>query len=33
LLLRHQPWNAHIDTENYKSVDRIHSLAEALEFL
>lgn len=33
LLLRHQKWNADISTEKYKSVDRIHSLAEAVEFL
>lgn len=33
LLLRHQPWNAHIDTSKYKSVHRIYSLAEAQPFL
>jgi hypothetical protein len=33
LLLRHQPWNADIDTSEYKTVDRIHSLAEAVEYL
>lgn len=33
LFLRHKPWNADIDTMKYKSVDRIHSLAGAVEFL
>lgn len=33
LLLRHQPWNAGIDDSNSKTTDRIHSLAEASEFL
>jgi hypothetical protein len=33
LLLRDQPWNQHIDTTEYKSCDRIYSLAEAVEFL
>jgi hypothetical protein len=33
LLLRHKPWNAHIDTGEYQLVDRIHSLAEASDFL
>lgn len=33
LLLRDQPWNRDIGTEQYKMCDRIYSLAEALEFL
>lgn len=33
LLLRHQPWNAHLDTDNSKTCDRVYSLAEAAEFL
>lgn len=33
LLLRHQPWNAHLDTSDSKMTDRIHSLSEALEFI
>lgn len=33
LLLRDQPWNRHIETEKYKTCDRIYSLAEAIEFL
>lgn len=33
LLLRHQPWNAHIDCQKYKTVDRVYSLAEAVEYL
>jgi hypothetical protein len=33
LLLRHQPWNSHLDDENSKTCDRIHSLAEAVEFV
>lgn len=33
LLLRDQPWNRHIETAEYKTCDRIHSLAEVVEFL
>lgn len=33
LLLRHQPWNSHLDAEGTKACDRIYSLAEAVEFL
>lgn len=33
LLLRHQPWNAHLDDANSKSCDRIYSLAEAVDFV
>jgi hypothetical protein len=33
LLLRDQPWNDEINTEEYKSVDRIYSLAEAVDYL
>lgn len=33
LLLRHQPWNAHLDDTRSKTCDRIYSLAEAVEFL
>ena len=33
LLLRHQPWNAYLDDENSKSCDRVHSLAEAVDFI
>ncbi len=33
LLLRHQPWNAHLDDTLSKSCDRIHSLADSLEFV
>jgi hypothetical protein len=33
LLLRDQPWNQHIDTSEYKTCDRIYSLAEAMDFL
>lgn len=33
LLLRNQAWNAAIETESSKTCDRIHSLAEAVEFI
>lgn len=33
LFLRHQPWNADINVKKYKSVDRVHSLAEVSDFL
>jgi hypothetical protein len=33
LLLRHQPWNADLPTTDAKSVDRIYSLADAVEFV
>jgi hypothetical protein len=33
LLLRHQPWNEHLDDEDSKMTDRIHSLGEASQFL
>ncbi len=33
LLLRHQPWNAHLDAEMSKLCDRIHSLKEAVGFV
>ncbi|AGM11389.1 hypothetical protein M199_gp277 [Halogranum tailed virus 1] len=33
LLLRDQPWNAHLDDAGSKSCDRIHSLADAVDFL
>lgn len=33
LLLRHQPWNKQLDDANAKTCDRIHSLAEAVEFM
>lgn len=33
LLLRHHPHNAHLDTSSMKTVDRIHSLREARDFV
>jgi hypothetical protein len=33
LLLRHQPWNAHLDDSESKMCDRIHSLSEVVKFL
>jgi hypothetical protein len=33
LFLRTQPWNAQIDAQMYKTCDRIHSLADVIEFL
>jgi|APHM01.1.fsa_nt_gi hypothetical protein len=33
LLIRNQAWNEHIDTDDYLSVDRIHSLAEVLDYV
>lgn len=33
LLLRHQNWNRHLDDESSKQTDRIHSLAEATDYV
>ena len=33
LFLRHQPWNKHLNEMDSKRCDRIHSLAEAVEYL
>jgi hypothetical protein len=33
LLLRHQPWNAHLDASKMKTCDRIYSLKEAAKFV
>lgn len=33
LLLRHQPWNAHMPDESSKTTDRVYSLKDAVEFL